>query len=75
MDLDVIRRSEIQQQLSEANHKAIRCVAFARKNGQLEKDILPDDMVFEGFVGVRDPLREACKRSCSDSKRSWYSGH
>lgn len=70
MDLDVIRRSEIQQQLSEANHKAIRCVAFARKNGQLEKDILPDDMVFEGFVGVRDPLREGVKEAVQTAKEA-----
>ena len=49
MDLDVIRRSEIQQQLSEANHKAIRCVAFARKMVSLKR-YLPDDMVFEGLL-------------------------
>lgn len=66
--LDAVKKREIEQQLSDANKRAIRCVAFARNDQKLVKDVLPEDMIFEGFVGVRDPLRDGVKDAVQTAK-------
>lgn len=63
-------RNKIKESLKSANKKAIRCVGFSYKEESLQKDILPEDMIYVGFIGVKDPLRKEVKEAVIQAKKA-----
>lgn len=62
-------KEEIGAELHIANINAIRCIGFALKENEPEKtNEIPDGLIYVGFVGVRDPLREGVIKAVSQAK-------
>ena len=48
----------LENQIAKMTTKAMRCIALSEKNEVLEDNVLPNDMIFVGIIGVVDPIRE-----------------
>lgn len=62
VDLSNKLRKEIEQHITNLQEQARRVIGFAYKNieecnYEKEQDILENNLIFDGFVGISDPLR------------------
>lgn len=62
MDLEVIpfhenKKEELCEKIKSMTERSIRCIALAYSNSHLVENVLPDDMIFLGVIGVVDPVR------------------
>lgn len=62
MDLEAIpfhenEKEELCEKIKSMTEKSIRCIALAYSNSPLVENVLPDDMIFLGVIGVVDPVR------------------
>lgn len=62
MDLEVIpfhenEKEELCEKIKSMTERSIRCIALAYSNSHLVENVLPDDMIFLGVIGVVDPVR------------------
>lgn len=63
-------RERLEDGIQSANEKSIRCVALAKKDGMLQKDVLPEGLTYQGYIGVRDPLRDEVKEAVAHAKEA-----
>lgn len=62
MDLEAIpfhenEKEELCEKIKSMTERSIRCIALAYSNSPLVENVLPDDMIFLGVIGVVDPVR------------------
>lgn len=62
MDLEAIpfhenEKEELCEKIKSMTERSIRCIALAYSNRPLVENVLPDDMIFLGVIGVVDPVR------------------
>lgn len=62
MDLEAIPfhengKEELCEKIKSMTERSIRCIALAYSNSPLVENVLPDDMIFLGVIGVVDPVR------------------
>jgi len=75
-ELDATRRKEILHEIEILQRKSMRVLGFAYGNisGEVamatEQGTLHDDLVFTGFVGIRDPLRLDVKEAIETAKKA-----
>ena len=78
-ELDASRRNEILAEIEVLQRKSMRVLGFAYGNisGEVamasEQGTLHDDLVFTGFVGIRDPLRLDVKEAIETAKKAGVS--
>ncbi|MBZ9684877.1 calcium-translocating P-type ATPase, PMCA-type [Clostridium estertheticum] len=76
VELDAARRSEILDEIEILQKKSMRVLGFAYGNisGEVamasEQGTLEDDLVFTGFVGIRDPLRLDVKEAIETARKA-----
>ncbi|MGH4121355.1 MAG: calcium-translocating P-type ATPase, PMCA-type [Clostridium sp.] len=75
-ELDASRRKEILDEIEILQRKSMRVLGFAYGNisGEVamasEQGTLEDDLVFTGFVGIRDPLRLDVKEAIETARKA-----
>ena len=75
-ELNASRRREILDEIEILQRKSMRVLGFAYGNisGEVamasEQGTLEDDLVFTGFVGIRDPLRLDVKEAIETAKKA-----
>ncbi|MBU3191780.1 calcium-translocating P-type ATPase, PMCA-type [Clostridium bowmanii] len=75
-ELDAARRREILDEIEVLQKKSMRVLGFAYGNisGEVamasEQGTLEDDLVFTGFVGIRDPLRLDVKEAIETARHA-----
>lgn len=62
MDLEAIpfhenEKEELCEKIKSMTERSIRCIALTYSNSPLIENVLPDDMIFLGVIGVVDPVR------------------
>ena len=62
MDLEAIpfhenEKEELCEKIKSMTERSIRCIALTYSNNPLVENVLPDDMIFLGVIGVVDPVR------------------
>lgn len=57
VDLDSAAREKLDNAIKSMTENAMRCIALTYCEGDLEEDILPDNMTLLGVIGVVDPVR------------------
>ena len=78
-ELDASRRNDILAEIEILQRKSMRVLGFAYGNisGEVamasEQGTLHDDLVFTGFVGIRDPLRLDVKEAIETAKKAGVS--
>ncbi|MBU3146182.1 calcium-translocating P-type ATPase, PMCA-type [Clostridium sp. CF012] len=78
-ELDAARRREILAEIEILQKKSMRVLGFAYGNisGEVamatEQGTLEDDLVFTGFVGIRDPLRLDVKEAIETARKAGVS--
>ena len=78
-ELDAARRREILDEIEILQKKSMRVLGFAYGNisGEVamasEQGTLEDDLVFTGFVGIRDPLRLDVKKAIETARKAGVS--
>ena len=50
-------KEELCEKIKSMTERSIRCIALAYSNSPLVENVLPDDMIFLGVIGVVDPVR------------------
>lgn len=50
-------KEELYEKIKSMTERSIRCIALAYSNSHLVENVLPDDMIFLGVIGVVDPVR------------------
>jgi len=76
VELDAARRKEILGEIKILQKKSMRVLGFAYGNisGEVamatEQGTLEDDLVFTGFVGIRDPLRLDVKEAIETARHA-----
>lgn len=50
-------KEELCEKIKFMTERSIRCIALAYSNSPLVENVLPDDMIFLGVIGVVDPVR------------------
>ena len=60
---DISSSSNISKNISEARHSGERVLFFGYYNGEINGDILPDEIVPVAAVGLSDPIRENAKET------------
>ena len=79
IELDEDRRAEILGEFEKLERKSMRVLGFAYRNISeevamaSEKGTLENDLVFTGFVGIRDPLRLDVKEAVETAKKAGVS--
>lgn len=58
-----IDKEKINAKIDELANRAMRVLAFGYSESKLEEDILPEDLVIIGFVGIRDEVRPSSKKA------------
>ena len=62
MDLEAIpfhenEKEELCEKIKSMTERSVRCIALTYSNSPLVENVLPDDMIFLGVIGVVDPVR------------------
>jgi Ca2+-transporting ATPase len=76
VELDAARRSEILAEIEKLQRKSMRVLGFAYGNISeevalaTEKGNLEEDLVFTGFVGIKDPLRLDVKEAVETARKA-----
>ena len=76
VELDAARRSEILGEIEKLQRKSMRVLGFAYGNISeevalaTEKGTLEEDLVFTGFVGIKDPLRLEVKEAVETARKA-----
>jgi Ca2+-transporting ATPase len=76
VELDDDRRSEILEEIEKLQRKSMRVLGFAYGNISqevalaTEKGTLEEDLVFTGFVGIKDPLRLDVKEAVETARKA-----
>lgn len=76
VELDSARRSEILDEIEKLQRKSMRVLGFAYGNINEEVAIatengtLEEDLVFTGFVGIKDPLRLEVKEAVETARKA-----
>ncbi len=76
VELDSARRRQILDEIETLQKKSMRVLGFAygNINGEVamatEQGTLEDDLVFTGFVGIRDPLRLDVKEAVETARKA-----
>lgn len=65
-----ICKENIDKKIDELADKAMRVLAFAYSEGELTEDVLPDDLVIVGFVGIRDDVRIEAKQAIKEVRNA-----
>ncbi len=79
VELDEARRAEILDEIEKLERKSMRVLGFAYRNISEEvamasvQGTLEDDLVFTGFVGIRDPLRLDVKEAVETARKAGVS--
>lgn len=79
VELDEARRKEILNEIEKLQRKSMRVLGFAYRNISeevamaTEKGTLEDDLVFTGFVGIKDPLRLDVKEAVETASKAGVS--
>jgi len=79
VELDEVRRTEILDEFEKLERKSMRVLGFAYRNISEEvamasvQGTLENDLVFTGFVGIRDPLRLDVKEAVETAKKAGVS--
>ncbi|MBZ9609850.1 calcium-translocating P-type ATPase, PMCA-type [Clostridium estertheticum] len=79
VELDQARREEILDEIEKLQRKSMRVLGFAYRNISeevamaSEQGTLENDLVFTGFVGIRDPLRFDVKEAVETAKKAGVS--
>ncbi|MBW9146970.1 calcium-translocating P-type ATPase, PMCA-type [Clostridium sp. CM027] len=79
VELDQARREEILDEIEKLQRKSMRVLGFAYRNISeevamaSEQGTLENDLVFTGFVGIRDPLRLDVKEAVETAKKAGVS--
>jgi len=79
VELDEARRSELLNEIGKLQKKSMRVLGFAYRNINEEVAIaseqgtLENDLVFTGFVGIRDPLRLDVKEAIETARKAGVS--
>ncbi len=79
VELDEARRKEILDEIEKLQRKSMRVLGFAYRNISeevamaSEQGTLENDLVFTGFVGIRDPLRLDVKEAVETAKKAGVS--
>lgn len=61
-----ICKEDIDKKIDQLANKAMRVLAFAYSESDLTEDVLPDDLVMVGFVGIRDDVRTEAKQAIKE---------
>lgn len=56
--LTSIEREKIYKKVENMTTSSMRCVAFAYNNRIIEEDVLPNELILQGVMGVNDPVRK-----------------
>ncbi|WP_300259824.1 calcium-translocating P-type ATPase, PMCA-type [Clostridium sp.] len=59
-------KEDIDKKIDQLANKAMRVLAFAYSESDLIEDVLPDDLVMVGFVGIRDDVRTEAKQAIKE---------
>ena len=62
--------NEINKKVDELSDRAIRVLAIATSEGELEEGILPNDLTLVGIVGIRDEVREEAIEAIRETKNA-----
>ncbi len=79
VELDTDRRKEILDEIEKLQRKSMRVLGFAYRNINeevamaSEQGTLENDLVFTGFVGIKDPLRLEVKEAVETAKKAGVS--
>ncbi|MBX4261837.1 calcium-translocating P-type ATPase, PMCA-type [Clostridium estertheticum] len=79
VELDEARREEILNEIGELQKNSMRVLGFAYRNiseevaMESEQGTLENNLVFTGFVGIRDPLRLDVKEAVETAKKAGVS--
>lgn len=68
---DDAKRDKYNQKFIELSQKGLRIIALAYKHSEETKEIQPNDLkdlVFVGYVGIKDPLRKEAKATVAECK-------
>lgn len=58
-----IDKAKVNKKIDELANKAMRVLAFAYSEKELEENSLPDDLIIIGFVAIRDDVRPTAKKA------------
>lgn len=61
-----IDKKKINDKIDRLAERAMRVLSFAYSESELIEDILPDDLVMVGFVGIRDDVRPEAKQAIKE---------
>jgi len=79
LELDAARRKEILEEIEKLQRKSMRVLGFAYRNISeevamaSEEGTLENDLVFTGFVGIKDPLRLDVKEAVEVARKAGVS--
>ncbi|WP_300347696.1 calcium-translocating P-type ATPase, PMCA-type [Clostridium sp.] len=65
-----INKDEINKKIDELADKAMRVLSFAYSESELVEDILPEDLIIVGFVGIRDDVRIEAKQAIKEVRNA-----
>lgn len=63
-------RKHVEKQVEDMSFEALRCIAAAYKDNNLENDKLEQDLIFIGVAGMKDPPRKEVKEAVLKCRRA-----
>jgi len=66
----LLNKTELEEMMKELASKAVRLLAFAVSNQQIQGDALPESLILLGIVAIRDDVRPEVKRALLEVTRA-----
>lgn len=68
--LESINKAVIDEKINELSNRAMRVLAFGYSTHKMEKNVISDEIVLIGFVGIRDDVRPEAKEAISEVQKA-----
>lgn len=65
-----VNQAVIDEKINELSNRAMRVLAFGYSSSKMEKDVIQNDVVLIGFVGIRDDVRQEAKQAIEEVQKA-----
>jgi Ca2+-transporting ATPase len=65
-----LNKALVNEKIDKLADKAMRVLSFAYSESNLQTDVLPEDLIIVGFVGIRDDVRQEAKQAIKEVKNA-----
>lgn len=65
-----LNKALVNEKIDKLADKAMRVLSFAYSESDLNEDVLPEDLIIVGFVGIRDDVRPEARQAIKEVKNA-----